>query len=692
MNICNGVSLNSIELKKFRVRNQNYYDNLASLDIEVSTAFMVNGKLIEYDKENYHFFDDKKSYSLMYLWNICIDGYLFSGRSLDDLYDFLEQLNDKLDGTFYIYVHNLSYEFQFLVNKLTEIDVFARKKRKPIKFTWRNIEFRCSYMLTRLSLDTWAREKNLDVKKLTGMYNYTKIRTPLTYLTTLERDYGYNDVLVVVNGLEEYKERYKHVRDIPLTQTSCIRKVVNKVMKNEYKVKKNVAAMTDVSLEVYQFMIDCFLGGYTHANIIFSNRTIYNLLDFDISSSYPWAMLSEKYPVTPWRLTEKSFDYYLNNDRYCCMLEVELFDIDSIFFNTYISASKCIEKDNVIYDNGRIISADRVLIRVLDVDYEIIKKSYHIEKIVIRKLYYALNGYLPDNFRRYLIELFCHKTTLKGIDEQFTLYFKSKEELNGCFGMAVTKDITDEITFNNDWTKKNLTSEMYYEKVRKKTEKWYKLNMSYSQGIYVPAYGRKNLWYMVEKFDDLIVYMDTDSLKIAPPHDGIKEIISQYNEHVHKMQRKIADDLDIDYSRFNPFDSKGVSHSIGVYEEDDTIKAFRTLGAKRYICEYDESRGENWLKMTVSGVRKKAVQQLNTIEDFRDGLTFTIDNAQKMIMIYNDMQDSVTWQEGLYDEWHCEDQYGISGYNIPYRIGISSDYLLKIREVWENTTSLFRRK
>lgn len=693
MNICNGIPFRAIELKPYISKDTVYYDNLTMLDIEVSTGFHYKDSLIPFDKTKpSSFYSELDSFSLLYLWNICIDGYLFSGRCLDDLLDFLEGINDRLDGTFYIYIHNASYEFQFLRNILTNVDVFARKKRKPIKFKWKNIEFRCSYMLTRLSLDSWANEKSLPIKKLTGMYDYEKLRTPLTKLTILERDYGYNDVLVGVCGLEEYLSRYKHVKDIPLTQTSCIRKEVNKVMKNDYKIKRKVAAMTDISFEDYLFLIDCFVGGYTHANVLYSNRVIEKVWDFDISSSYPWVMISEEYPITPFVKTDNYIRYMNHPDRYCFSFQIEIFNLESRYFNTYISISKCQEAEGVLLDNGRIISAKRIVISILDVDWNIITKAYYFEKYVIKKFYYALKGFLPDSFRRYLVQLFVHKTTLKGNPDAFTLYFKSKEEINGTYGMGVTKDISDEITFINDeWGKELLTEKRYYVKKDKKIEKLYKLNIAYSQGIYVPAYGRKNLWHFVHLFDDEIMYMDTDSLKTVEDDDILKEIDS-YNCCVNTTQRQLAQDLKISYDDFNPIDFKGKRHSIGQYERDKDIVKFKTLGAKRYVCQYDESLGLDYLKMTVSGVRKKAVYQLNTIDDFTEDITFTVENADKLMLVYNDEQQPIVWNKDKYDEWKCDDKFGISSYHISYSMSMNFNYLKLISDVNSDKTQIFRRK
>lgn len=694
MDITNGIPLKCIALKEFRYRNESFYDNVCMLDVEVSTGFIENGTVVQYDKYNPERFKNLTPVSLLYLWNMCIDGVLFSGRCLDDLSHFLVCLNDMLDGTFYIYIHNAAYEFQFMRNILDDVSVFARKKRHPLKFNWKNIEFRCSYMLTRLSLETWAKEKRLPVNKLVGMYDYNKLRTPVTELTLTERDYGYNDVIVGVLGLQEYIERYKHVKDIPITQTSCIRKTAQKIMRSEFKQRLKVSDATRVSYDTYKFMCNVFTGGYTHANVIYANDVIENVGDADISSSYPWAMVSEKYPMTPFIKTDKYIRYMTNREKYTWMAQVRFFDIETRYFNTYISYSKCAYTKGVLLDNGRVISAKELVIRILDIDMDIIEKAYEYSHYVIEDFYFSITGYLPNAFRRYLIDLFRIKTELKGDDERYNLMYKSKEEINGCYGMAVTRDITDEITFDGEWGKDELTIDRYYEKSERKAKKLSSLIMSYAQGIYVPAYGRKNLWYMVHRFDDEILYMDTDSIKYVQDMDIPREI-ERYNNGVIALQKQLALDLEIDERCFAPQDAKGKTHRMGLYEIDKTISKFKTLGAKRYICQYDELLGTDFLKMTVAGVRKKAVQQLNSIDDFNEDLVFNVDYAEKLMLMYLDDQPTVTWKSGKYDEWTCTDRYGIASYNIAYSMKFKSEsammYLELIKKMENEKTKIFRR-
>ena len=160
-----------------------YCNSIMTFDIEVSSAWLENGKVIPYRKgESADYWNNLQPLALCYIWQFSCDGVVYYGR---ELRDFLKVLDDlPSDVEIIIWVHNLSYEFHFLTNILTWDSVFARSSHKPIKAKskeYPNIEFRCTYMLTRLSLATWGEQ--LGVAKMVGDLDYDKLRTPLTKLT-----------------------------------------------------------------------------------------------------------------------------------------------------------------------------------------------------------------------------------------------------------------------------------------------------------------------------------------------------------------------------------------------------------------------------------------------------------------------------------------------------------------------------
>lgn len=98
-----------------------------------------------------------------------INDKVYCGRTWQEFYNFLNRL-EFFAGNYrkVVFVHNLSFEFNFLRNIFTFDNVFARKSRKVIRCDIKeyNIEFRCSYMLANCSLENLSDTYKLPVKKL----------------------------------------------------------------------------------------------------------------------------------------------------------------------------------------------------------------------------------------------------------------------------------------------------------------------------------------------------------------------------------------------------------------------------------------------------------------------------------------------------------------------------------------------
>lgn len=665
-----------------------YCDNIMSFDIEVSSYFLKDGKAIPFDKSKpSEYWKEFEKVSICYIWQFAIDGNVFYGRELEGFIYVLEELKKiNENATYTIFVHNLSYEFQFLRNLFNDnMEVFSRQIRHPFYFRYENFEFRCSYMLTRLSLDSWAKSKKLSNQKLVGNLDYLVPRTPKTHLTNNELEYCFQDVRVVCEGIKEYKQRFNHVTDIPLTQTGVVRKSCERLMRNEIGYCKKMSNIYPDTIEEMQLFIDIFIGGYTHANMLDTDIVIEDVASYDLTSSYPAVMIFEKYPMTKFLRINDNYDKYMNDDRYCYIVEFVATNIDSQLSHSFLSKSFCIEINRGIYDNGRVICADSVRVKMTNIDFEIFKKAYSYNNLVITDFYIARNGYLNNTFCLYILELFNNKTKYKGVEEFTDLYAKSKEEINALFGMAVTRDITDEVLFNGEWYKELLTSEIYSEKVTKKKRNLRKCYTTFSHGMWITAYARRNLWDGVFNHSDDIIYMDTDSHKVENWRDHI-EYYDKYNETVLRKQEESAKRLGVSVDMFRPVSPKGEVSSLGTFKYEETYKRFKTLGAKKYICET-----ENGLEMTVSGVRKKAVSQISSIEEFKDGLTFDIDHANKLIMNYNDEQSSFIANEGMYDEYFSNYRYGICAQPTTYTLSITEEYR-DLLDSLDNMTEIFKRK
>lgn len=670
-----GVDIDKIEYTTYYYKNQKradvVNDDIMCFDIETSSAFYdVRRRTLEPFNKNksQEYYQSCIKYALCYVWQFSINENVYMGRTLEDFVIFLKKLSEVCIFPKIVYVHNLSYEFQFLRNVMKFSEVFARDMRKVLYFKYDDYMFRCSYFLTNMSLDMWSKQKKLKVQKLTGTYDYNKMRTPKTFLNNIEKAYCINDVLSMYQGLLQYKEQYKHIIDIPLTQTGEVRREVQKRMAvdSEYKYRKKCVALIPKTVEDYRELINVFQGGYTHASSVYANSLLENVLSYDIASSYPTVMCLKKYPMTEFYKVTPS-DRFFNNDEFSYIIKFECKNIKSNYFNTFLSSSKCLKLENKKVDNGRVLSADYLLCQMTNIDFELFKRCYNYTDLVILDFKVSINRYLSDTFVKYILELYSNKTKLKNMADFEPLYMKSKQMLNSLYGMMVTKDITDDIIFDSDWKKEFLTEDSFNEKVKHKKRQISKTFTAFQFGVWVTAYARKNLWNAIIANDENVVYCDTDSVKLVEDSNFFIE----YNRKIEELENIRADMLGVPRESFAPLDKKGKPHRMGIFDFEGKYDRFKTLGAKKYITENDGK-----LSMTVAGVPKKAVCQIDTIEQFKDGLLFDVEHANKLLMSYQDDMQTITWNEGLYDEYRSNYKYGIVAQPTTYTLGMTVDYII----------------
>ena len=98
----------------------------------------------------------EKPTAFMYIWQFCIKGVVFFGRTWREFLDFIDKISEllKLDDKhkLVIYVHNLSFEFEFIRKFIKFDNIFATAPHKVLKASTDKLEFRCSYYLSNMSL------------------------------------------------------------------------------------------------------------------------------------------------------------------------------------------------------------------------------------------------------------------------------------------------------------------------------------------------------------------------------------------------------------------------------------------------------------------------------------------------------------------------------------------------------------
>ena len=581
-----------------------YYNCPASFDIETSSFYNEDG--------------EKRA--CIYIWQMGFNGTVIYGRTWEEWFKCLDQLVDYLalneSRRLIIYVHNLGYEFQFIRKYFDWDKVFAIKQRRPVYALCRGLEFRCSLFLSNYSLEYIG--KNLlykyPVKKLVGDLDYSKVRHSKTPLTEQELAYCINDVKVVMSYIQEKIEQDGDITKIPLTNTGYVRNYCRKecffegIPEDDEEGRKRVlmnyrAIMKSLQIdtkEEYDQMQRAFMGGFTHASALYSGKTLYEVGSADLTSSYPYAMVAQYYPMTKGQFigrveSNDLFNYYLN--KYCCLFDIEFNNLRPLEeYENPLSYSRCKITGNYIVNNGRVVSADKIITTLTELDFDTIQKFYTWDSVKIFNMRVYERGYLPRALIIAVLDLYEKKTSLKGIEGKEIEYLVSKNMINAAFGMMVTAVVRDEYKYADEWFKELADSDSQLADYNKNFNRF----LYYGWGVWVTAHARHNLFSAIYEFKNDYVYADTDSIKGINFEDHL-DYFKKYNDKVFKDLLTMCNHYKIPFSKCKPKTKNGVEKLIGVWDMEEGYEMFKTVGAKRYI--YIERNGN--LNLTVSGLNKK---------------------------------------------------------------------------------------
>ena len=608
-------------------------DELLSHDIMLAEASKhdVFNIPCAFDIETSSFYNDSgDKCACMYIWQFGIDGITIYGRVWEEFIYLLEQLMDYLGLShrrkLVIYVHNLGYEFQF-IRKWFEWDrVFAIKNRRPVYCITGPFEFRCSLFLSNYSLEKIGDSQlnKYPVKKLTGSLDYSKVRHSQTPLTDSELAYCVNDVRVVMSYIQEKIEHDGSIIDIPLTNTGYVRRYCRLECygkgENKKKLLEYRALMKSLrvsSVDEYKQMERAFMGGFTHASAIWSNKILTtpeatfqsdNVVDDmesgDIISSYPGEMVRKYFPMTSFEYvgivtSESEFQRYLSD--YCCIFDIEFTDLQpAVTFENVLSLSRCQTSGKVVVNNGRIVSAELCRTTLTELDYDTVSKFYKWSKKRVINLRIAHRGYLPRDLILAVLNLYQDKTELKGVLGKEVEYLVSKNMINAAFGMMVTSIIRKLYSYSSEDDIWSVEDEADVLSRLTSYNKNFNRFLYYGWGIYVTAHARHSLFKAIYEFGEDYIYSDTDSIK-GMNFSKHLPFFKRYNDEVYIELARMCQHYNIDFNMCRPKTSKGEEKVIGTWEIDARYCAFKTAGAKRYMYEYPDGK----LSMTVAGVNKK---------------------------------------------------------------------------------------
>ena len=128
-------------------------------------------------------------------------------------------------------------------------------------------------------------------------------------LANLEIWYNVHDVQVVTSYIQEKIENEGSIAVIPLTNTGYVRNYCREYcftnMQTDRKLRDiqsflyhdKMKALQIGSVNEYKELKYAFAGGFTHANMIHSCKTLKGMSGADLCSSYPTVACAEKFPM-----------------------------------------------------------------------------------------------------------------------------------------------------------------------------------------------------------------------------------------------------------------------------------------------------------------------------------------------------------------------------------------------------------
>lgn len=491
------------------------------------------------------------------------------------------------------------------------------KPHYPILMIFNNgMIFKDSLILSQKSLEKWGRDLNIEHQKAIGYWDYGKIRNQGDPITRDELTYIEHDTLAGIECLQATMDAlHKRIYSIPYTATGIIREETQKIGK-EFQAHELFKKLTP-SYDIYCFLEYAFHGGYVHANRYMINELIEgNTVCYDFSSSYPYCILSNKFPMTPWEAWhDASVSEIIDSaDNYAFICKLILHDFklkDPFNPMPVLQFSKMINPINCILDNGRVLQGTYCEIYLTSIDLKLVKEQYIAAHHICVDVYYSRLDYLPRWFTDLVYELYQNKQYLKGGDP--TEYSLAKSKINSCYGMMVQKAISEDIEENyqtGEYSNKIHEAEDIMQELTNLYHK-YEVNrnkvLPYAWGIFVTSYAMFNL-FQLGACAGVWCYSDTDS---CYGQDWDMDKLTAYNEGC--KAKLLA-------NNYGSVQKGNEEYWLGVATLDGEYTEFKMMGAKRYA---GRKKADGTIKITVAGVPKKGSEALcDDLNNFAPGFIF----------------------------------------------------------------------
>ena len=613
------------------------------------------------DTETSHI-EDKQGWIYQWAFDFC--GCIAYGRKPSELMAWLrlfeENYHLREDLKMVIFVHNLSYDIQYLKSWILEIwpdmRILCTSPHKFITFEAGPFIFRCTYRLSGRSLAKWGSDLGVKNTKKSGMIDYDVIRYQDTPLVRRDWIYQIYDIKALRDCVAYQNElECDTIMSMPLTATAYVRRDGRRIFKRDQNNRKLfLAAAMDVTL--YKALHLAYAGGLTHGNRFLADIRIDKRgAHGDFMSHYPTQQRvaigdeGRGYPAGKFALLyqtrgERS-DLTLSQlaewgKERCLLIQIKITDIEIKKGITLPYAQsykfwqgRLSDYGRSIDDNGRVLKAlGSTIVTLTELDLKHIMRQYRFDYQILR-VWSAPRGPLPAWLCKLVDKYFFAKTDLKYqiklakeednlplVEDLQRQYNQSKSRLNGIYGMTATNPVRQEIVMDElgEWSVEVLTDAKIAEKLAEFYESKNSI-MTYAFGVYCTALARDELMTVVSEVIGYPAfwYADTDSAFFEYSEEIMRRI-DKFNKERQEHAKKagayiIHNKKRIYYDRFDI--------------EEDNISCFKFLHAKAYAFIH-----EGKLHCTIAGVTakgkkgKKTItreQELGGIDELKEDKVFT---------------------------------------------------------------------
>ena len=533
--------------------------------------------------------------------------YVLSGRKLTELLDCIDNIinintyaDDKgntKNSKVIIFMNEMRRYSYFILDGLIDIyeldrDACLRGENTYSVVAFNNLlELRDFSQLLDLPLENAVDTLQIE-HSIKGNWDKYKIRNQSDILTEEELIYSDTRCICLLECMHKFMTMYNlTLNTIPYGLGGLTKKSIkdnidtfwhHHTIPSMQIYKKNYFRNSLLSFEELMQFKDNFYGAYVGYNEDYRDEIINDEVQcYDFLSSYPYVMLSEKFPNSKYHEWHDNITWERMLKCHWCE-----FTFDVVLKNvkvkpnalTIIGASKTIKRENAEYGtSSNIISADKIEFWCPSKVYlQCVLECYDVESIEISNVKSCHLSYLPKPITDTIKQLVIDKQSSKG---DIAKYHFAKVRVTSCNGLFLQRldNITDEKSYKKNYVQRRF--------------------LPYQTGVLILHYALRNL-IELSKCCDKWLYSDTDSAYGMGWHE---DKIEAYNKSCEDKLKYANNNI------------KNIQ--LGMAELEHNCKQFRYVAPKRYAFN-----DGNELIFKVAG-RAGSVninEQISDIHDFNE--------------------------------------------------------------------------